>query len=333
MTQIAEPIEKKEEGQNGQPLPVQQPQPQLPAEGRTVADAVLAKIGQFQSTGSLRIPKEYSPENSLRAAWLILQEVEDLGKNKALTVCTRESIANALFNMVVQGLNPVKKQCYFIVRGNKLCMERSYMGTIAIAKRDAGVKDANANVVYKGDDFAYEINTVTGRKHVTKHVQQLENIDPANIIGAYVTVVPNEGEPFSEIMTFNQIKTAWAQGSAKGNSPAHQRFPDQMAMKTVTSRGLKIAIGSSSDSGLFDEEEEPQPDVFTAHVQHEIKSNANQGPEMSFDAQEGSPAAQRPGSTQTEGIVAPEHSTATTPTQNQPEQKVAANDSPNEPPF
>lgn len=45
---------------------------------------------------------------------MTLQSMTDKNRKPALTVCTKDSIANSLLDMVVQALNPVKKQCYFI---------------------------------------------------------------------------------------------------------------------------------------------------------------------------------------------------------------------------
>jgi recombination protein RecT len=287
----------KQPGQNGQASTNgNQPAPQTGQAQNGVqkfnegtVENVLARIATFQTSGGLKLPPDYSAENAVRSAWLVLQEIKNTNNQPALTVCTPASIANAMLNMVLQGLNPVKKQCYFIVRGNQLCMDRSYIGTIAIAKRVAKVQDANANVVYQGDEFEYEINTVTGKKKVTKHIQKLENIDINKITGAYVTVVPIEGETFSEIMTMAQIRQAWNQGPMKGQSPAHKNFPDQMAMKTVTSRGLKIAIGASDDSGLYDDEDDVITDAVAADVKQEIKDHGNKEPiGFSEEAPEGS---------------------------------------------
>src|ERR1700710_1392956 len=95
---------------------------------------VLAKVNDFTTHGNLQLPNGYSAENALRSAWLIIQQTQDLSKRPALEVCTKESIANALFEMVLKGLSPAKKQCYFIVYGTKLQMQQSYFGTIAISK-------------------------------------------------------------------------------------------------------------------------------------------------------------------------------------------------------
>lgn len=248
-------------------------------EEKTV-DSVLNRIAEFTTSGELRLPPNYSVENAVRSAWLVLQDVTDHDKKPALEVCTKESIANAFLEMVIKGLSVVKKQGYLIVYGKKLEFEESYIGTIAIAKRDAGIEEVNGVVIYKGDVFEYEINSETGRKKITKHIQKLENINPDHIIGAYAIVNFKDGTFDTEVMTMSQIRLAWVQGNAKGNSPAHKNFPDQMAIKTVIGRALKIKIGSSDDSELMKND-----DTTSASVKETIKEKANKK-ELSFDEAE-----------------------------------------------
>jgi recombination protein RecT len=240
----------------------------------TTVDLVLSRITEFQKGGDLKLPSNYSPENAIRSAWLILQDVKNLDKRPALEVCTRESVANALLDMVLQGLSPVKKQCYFVVYGNKLQLQKSYIGTIAISKRVAGVKEVKAVPVYEGDVFRYEVNITTGRKKVIEHKQEFANIDPDKCAGAYAIVTEQSGESWTEVMTMKQIRKAWEMGNAKGNSPAHRNFADEMACKTVVNRALKIAIGSSDDGDLFLEEDQFE-DAVTANVKHQISEHAN----------------------------------------------------------
>jgi len=243
--------------------------------------SVLTKISSFQTNGDLKLPSDYSAENAVRSAWLMLQETVDMNKTPVLQSCSKESIANALLNMVVQGLNPVKKQCYFVPYGGKLLLQKSYMGTIAIAKRVGDVNDIVANVIYEADEFEYEIDPATGRKKVIKHIQKIENIDLSKIKGCYAIVIKNDKTIYTEIMTMAQITSAWNMGNARGNSPAHKSFADQMGMKTVVNRALKIVIGSSDDSSLY-EDEEPVESTFTANVKHEIAINSNRE-EIGFD--------------------------------------------------
>jgi len=234
-------------------------------------NSVLTRISEIQATGEIVLPADYVPENAVRAAWLMLPGVVDRSGNPALEVCTKESICNAFLDMVTSGLSVTKKQGYFVVYGNKLQFDQSYIGDITIAKRVANVKEVNAVTVYKDDVFEYQVDFTTGRKKVTKHEQKLVNIDASKIVGAYAIVTYNDGSTDSEIMTIDQIKTSWSMGGAKGNSPAHQKFPDQMCEKTVISRALKIETSSSSDKGLLS-------DKADIEVKHEIKTKANKQP-------------------------------------------------------
>jgi recombination protein RecT len=245
-------------------------------EQKTLADSVLAKVQVFAETGNLNIPKDYSAANAIRLAWLILQETKTMDKRPVLEVCTKESVANALLKMIIKGLNPAKSQCAFIAYGNQLTLQEEYAGKIAIAKRVAGVKRVVGNAVFKGDEFSWEVNPETLVKKITKHVQTLESLGSGEVVGAYAIKEYHDGKIEAEVMSMTQIRKAWEQGQTKGQSPAHKNFPDQMAIKTVIGRLLKIDINSSDDSALFEGEDEKQVlDRATEDVAHEISENAN----------------------------------------------------------
>lgn len=220
-------------------------------EEKNITDIVLNKVSGFANTGELVIPNDYSPENALKSAWLALQNVEDKNHKKALEVCSQSSIANSLLDMVVQGLSPAKKQCYFIVYGNELTLSRSYMGTVAVAKRFGDVKDVKAQVVYQDDEFEYEIDPMTSDISITKHRQKLENIDNGKIKAVYAVVTKNDGSHYVEVMTMEQVRKAWGQGATKGQSPAHKNFAEEMAKKTVINRACKLFVNTSSDSAIL----------------------------------------------------------------------------------
>lgn len=220
-------------------------------EEKNITDIVLNKVSGFANTGELVIPNDYSPENALKSAWLALQNVEDRNHKKALEVCSQSSIANSLLDMVVQGLSPAKKQCYFIVYGNELTLSRSYMGTVAVAKRFGDVKDVKAQVVYQDDEFEYEIDPMTSDISITKHRQKLENIDNGKIKAVYAVITKNDGSHYVEVMTMEQVRKAWGQGATKGQSPAHKNFAEEMAKKTVINRACKLFVNTSSDSAIL----------------------------------------------------------------------------------
>lgn len=240
-----------------------------------ISEQVLSRIEQFQKDGSMILPKNYSVENHMKSAWLALQEVEDKEHHKALQICTKESIANSLLDMVLQGLSVSKNQGYFIVYGNKLVFKRSYFGTIALAKRAGGmVSEPVANVIYEGDDFQYEIDPKTAKVSIIKHSQKLENIDNSKIKGAYALVTLADGTTQVTIMSMQQIRAAWGQGATKGNSPAHKNFAEEMAKKTVIGRACKVIINSSDDAWLYDGKED-DADSDKASIQRDAAQHSD----------------------------------------------------------
>lgn len=240
-----------------------------------ISEQVLSRIEQFQKDGSMILPKNYSVENHMKSAWLALQEVEDKEHHKALQICTKESIANSLLDMVLQGLSVSKNQGYFIVYGNKLVFKRSYFGTIALAKRAGGiVSEPVANVIYDGDDFQYEIDPKTAKVSIIKHSQKLENIDNSKIKGAYALVTLADGTTQVTIMSMQQIRAAWGQGATKGNSPAHKNFAEEMAKKTVIGRACKAIINSSDDAWLYDGKED-DADSDKASIQRDAAQHSD----------------------------------------------------------
>ena len=253
---------------------------------RTVADAVAQKVNEFVKNHEIDLPASYSVGNALKAAWLILQDTEDRNKAKALDVCTKDSIANAMLDMVVQGLNPIKNQVYFIVYGKTLTAQRSYFGSMAVAKMVQPLIDDFAYaVVYEGDTFKYGIKN--GKKTVLEHEQELENVDKKNIIGAYAIALNKAGEPLrSEIMTIDEIKQAWKQskmnpiaenGTVKNDS-THGKFTGDMAMKTVINKLCKAIVNASSDKSILLERMNRAEDLSDrAAVEVEIDDQANTG--------------------------------------------------------
>jgi recombination protein RecT len=253
---------------------------------RTVVDAVAQKVGEFVKNHEIDLPASYSVGNALKSAWLVLQETKDKNDNKALDVCTKDSIANAMLDMVVQGLNPIKNQVYFIVYGKTLTAQRSYFGSMAVAKMvQPLIDDFSYAVVYEGDAFKYGIKN--GKKIVLLHEQELENVDKKKIIGAYAIALNKEEDPIrSEIMTIDEVKQAWKQskmhplndkGDIKEDS-THGKFTADMAMKTVINKLCKAIVNASSDKSILLERMNRAEELSDrAAVEAEIEDQANTG--------------------------------------------------------
>lgn len=227
------------------------------------------RIAELQK-GGFKLPANYSPENALQSAWLMLQDIQTRDKKPVLEACSKNSIAMALFKMVQLGLNPAKNQCYFVPYGQDLTMMTSYFGQVLIAKR-AGVKDVKTNLILEKDDFEFSIES-DGRKVVTKHVQPFANFGN-KIVGAYCVVTFPDGSTDTDIMTIDEIKQSWKQGATNGASPAHKNFEGEMAKRTVTNRAIKMFVNSSDDGAILDDG--PTMSPAEAHVNHQIKEHAN----------------------------------------------------------
>lgn len=232
---------------------------QLALVKEATVDAITKRVASLQNTNEIHLPAGYSAPNALKSAWLTLQEIVDKDGKLALETCTRESIANALFDMCIQGLNPAKKQCYFIAYGKKLVLMRSYFGSMAVAKMvDPSIEDIVSEVVYEGDAFAYSIQR--GRKLVTKHEQSLCNVDGKKILGAYAEVIGKDGSvKRTEIMNYSEILNSWKQsrrnpfdnaGNLKAES-THAKFTAEMCRRTLINKVCKPIINSSSDNELL----------------------------------------------------------------------------------
>ncbi|MEC1652021.1 recombinase RecT [Bacillus vallismortis] len=254
-------------------------QNQLAIIQKDITDDVNKSLTRLQDDG-LVLPSNYNASNALKSAFFKLQEVRDKNGKPALEVCSRESIANSLLDMVVQGLSPAKTQCYFIVYGNQLQLNRSYFGTQAVLKRLTNVKDIWSNVIFDGDVFDYEI--VGGREKLLKHETKFQNRDN-DILGAYAVIKTIEDEEILTVMTRKEIETSWTQAKTKS---VQNKFPQEMAKRTVINRAAKSFINTSDDSDLlvqainnsteneYDNDNE-RVDVTPAEVQKQIEENAN----------------------------------------------------------
>jgi recombination protein RecT len=255
---------------------------QLAMVKKDTVDVVAEKVKQFQESGELHFPASYSPENAMKSAWLILQNAKDKDKRPVLDVCTKDSIANSLLEMVVQGLNPMKKQGYFIAYGNQLTFQRSYFGTMAVTKLVTGARDIDAAVIYEGDDVDYEMKN--GRIVNLTHKQKFQNIDKEKILGAYATIVFSDDRVYHELMTIDEIRKAWSKAQfwakdrkVEKEGSTHDEFKQEMAKKTVINRACKKFLNSSNDASLtldyFNRSDESNDE---AQLKAEIQENANQ---------------------------------------------------------
>jgi len=244
---------------------------------KDLSDKVLNRVKSLEKEGNLQFPASYSYQNALRSAYLILGETLDRDKNCVLKTCSQSSIMNSLLNMVIQGLSPAKKQCYFIAYSGQLQLSRSYMGTVAVTKRLKDVSDVKAFCIYENDEFETEYNLDTATLNITKFNPKFENIDNTKIKGAFAVVLGEKGPIYTEIMNMKQIQMAWSKSRTGGQ--VHKDFAEEMAKKTVINRACKMFANTSDDSDVlieaFNSTSELEQEDVKETVQAEIKEKAN----------------------------------------------------------
>lgn len=215
---------------------------------RSLDEQVISNLGRLQEQG-LEMPPGYSPQNALKSAFFEL--TNNTGGNLLQMAANNQemktSISNALLDMVIQGLSPAKKQCYFIKYGNKVQLMRSYFGTMAVLDRVTGGADITPVVVRQDDEF--EVVMDGPNMVVKKHETKFENLDN-EIIAAYVVIKLANGKETTTVMTKKQIDQSWAKSKMKGSGP-QKEFPEEMAKRTVINRAAKALINTSNDNDLL----------------------------------------------------------------------------------
>ena len=262
------------------------PKTDLPALADECTQEIEARVKKLQASKELDLPPDYSVANALKSAYLILQETVNREKKPVLEVCTRNSIANSLFDMIVQGLNPGKEQCYFIAYGNRLTCNRSYFGDETLVKRiDPNIADVIAEPIYEGDTVSYSI--VNGKKIIKEHLQTLDSVSSARIKGGYASIINKAGEiQKTEIMTIDEIKQSWKQsrmspvtntGEIKEGT-THKKFTAEMVRRTLIRKICKPIINSSNDAYLRRSVTQTDIQATEGIVSNEIAENANKTP-------------------------------------------------------
>ena len=221
----------------------------VPAIVKDISDTVMARIDDLASKNQLVLPEGYSAGTALRSAFLKIQDTQDKNGKTALETCTKASVTNALLNMCIQGLQPAKNQCYFVVYGNNLQMQRSYFGTQAALKSAVpSVFKIVCEIGRQGDNMEWGM-TEFGERYIRCITSTpFENINKPFAFG-FCTIYDNQGNVLgATYMTWDEIQKSWRQSrNYGGESSVHKKFPEEMAKRTLINRACKNLLNSSLD--------------------------------------------------------------------------------------
>ena len=250
---------------------------------KNISESVQNRITELSQGGRLDLPKNYSVGNALNSAWLIIQGTKDKNGTPALQVCTKESVCNSLLDMAIMGLNPAKKQGYFIVYGNQLTWFPSYFGKCAAVKRIDGIdNEPVATLIYKGDEVVLDHNEL-GEEIVLDHKVSWQGKLNGEIVGVYATVMQGKIKR-SAVMTLTEVKESWLKNP--GQKRDHVDFMGEFMKRTAINRLTKMILQTSNDDDLLAEtmiENESKHYEFgeavveETQVRQKIAANANTG--------------------------------------------------------
>lgn len=269
MTQV-----QTKDAKNEMQVTVQQLEKQGLIMPKNITDTVFNTLAVYQSQGTVAFPQNYSVGNALKAAYLIYQN------DPKLQACTNASVANALLDMCIAGLNPSKNQCYFVPMGKQCTLMPSYFGKQTMVKRIKGVKDVRSDVIYKDTEYELLLDEYGNDDIKITKPCPLDKRTNANIIGAWARVILDPEvwgvETYTSIMTLEDITNAFNMGNAKGQSKAHKAFLNEMAKRTAINRCIKNFINTRDDQDILIEtvnrvtsNEYKTPDVYE-DVQYEV---------------------------------------------------------------
>ena len=250
-----------------------------------VVAIVARQIDELTSQGRLVFPADYSVQNALASARLMLLTTEDSNRKRVLDqngrgtgVVTDASICAAVLSMCVQGLNPDKKQCYFIVHGDQLCMRRSYFGEQSLAIRAKPGCKPWADSIRKGE-------VVTTKKVMTSEgfieiIESHEGITaPRNpeIVGGYAGITDSSGNFFAFAMfDMPRIHKSWMQ-SPLYNKGFQEKFPEEAVKRTMLRYVCKGIYNTSSDALLLESIRSQEFEGVVAELEEREEANAHVG--------------------------------------------------------
>ena len=158
-----------------------------------------------------------------------------------------DQIKMGLIRGAYLGLDAMNDEMYLVPYGSTINFMPSYVGMrkLCIRYSTRPIKTLYAKVVREGDEFSEEI--VNGEPSITFRPKAFNT---CKIIGAFAVCLYRDGGMVYEVMSLQELEQCRKSSKAK-NSPAWDRFTQQMYKKTVLRR-LAKSIPIDMDEKLSD---------------------------------------------------------------------------------
>lgn len=205
----------------------------------------LRSVGEFltlnKGTMLTALPKHITPDRLIRVA------LNCIRKTPKLLDCTPESLFGAIIEASALGLEPngVLGHAYLVPYKTECTLIPGYKGLIDLCRRSSTISTLTAEVVYKGDKFAYQLGDDPFIKHIPNDEDVKRHEKP--ITHVYVVVQLRDGGVQRKVWSRAMVDAhkeqysqgwRWAErgdkgkGGGKKDSPWHTNWP-AMAKKTL----------------------------------------------------------------------------------------------------
>lgn len=193
----------------------------------TIKDYIKAYEGEIARA----LPKVMTPERFTRIAMTAITQTPKLQS------CTPQSFIGAMLTAAQLGLEPNTPlgQAYLIPYGQQCQFQIGYKGMIDLAHRSGELKNIEAHIVYKNDEFDFEL----GLDAKLKHKPTLG--DKGEPIWVYAVYHLNNGGYAFEVMSYTECIAHGKKYSKTFSDGPWQTQPEEMAKKTVLKKLLKYA--------------------------------------------------------------------------------------------
>lgn len=179
----------------------------------------------------------------------------------ALQECTPASINGVLLSIASTGLslNPVLRLCYVIPRNIKVKtaggekwekraqVEPSYMGLMKLATDTGSVRNFEAQVVYQGDEFEYDLVEKKPRVHKPYWTRGMQR---GKILGVYGYAVLVDGTIIPEHMGADELGIIQSKSDNR-NGSVYTDWQGEMARKSLIKRLRKYLPQSDRNEAFL----------------------------------------------------------------------------------
>lgn len=227
-------------------------------------NTTLALLETKKASFASVLPKHINPDAFMRKVLF------SCSKTPGLLQCSPLSVMSAFLEAAQLGIDPtgLLGEGYMIPFKGEAKFMLGYLGMVNLARRSGELASIRARAVYDGDKFHVEYGLIERLEHVPK--LGVEHSDKT-LRFVYTVITLRDGTVSFDVMSKAEVDIVRASSRAGSSGPWVQWY-EQMALKTVVKRGLKLVPKSAeleralAAEAAF-ENDDPDPATFDIDIE------------------------------------------------------------------